>query len=90
VGIIRIKAVQNGVFSQFANSKLKAGDVLVGTPEGSLHLQIAKKITQPLLEAESLLSFNFKVGLKSEPKSTLFWYTETKHLKDIFINNCMT
>jgi ring-1,2-phenylacetyl-CoA epoxidase subunit PaaE len=32
---IAVKAVKNGVFSQFANSKLKAGDALeVGTPEG--------------------------------------------------------
>jgi ring-1,2-phenylacetyl-CoA epoxidase subunit PaaE len=32
---ISVKAVKNGVFSQFANSKLKAGDMLeVGTPEG--------------------------------------------------------
>jgi ring-1,2-phenylacetyl-CoA epoxidase subunit PaaE len=32
---IAVKAVKNGVFSQFANTKLKAGDVLeVGQPEG--------------------------------------------------------
>lgn len=32
---IAVKAVKNGAFSQFANSKLKAGDTLeVGTPEG--------------------------------------------------------
>jgi ring-1,2-phenylacetyl-CoA epoxidase subunit PaaE len=32
---IAVKAVSNGLFSQFANSKLKAGDVLeVGKPEG--------------------------------------------------------
>jgi ring-1,2-phenylacetyl-CoA epoxidase subunit PaaE len=32
---IAVKAVKNGVFSQFANNKLKAGDALeVGTPEG--------------------------------------------------------
>ena len=32
---IAVKAVKNGVFSQFANAKLKAGDVLeVGQPEG--------------------------------------------------------
>ena len=32
---IAIKAVSNGAFSQFANSKLKAGDTIeVGTPEG--------------------------------------------------------
>ncbi|NRT12392.1 ferredoxin--NADP reductase [Flavobacterium sp. 14A] len=33
---IAIKAVKNGAFSQFANTKLKAGDTLeVGTPEGN-------------------------------------------------------
>ena len=32
---IAVKAVKNGAFSQFANTKLKAGDILeVGTPEG--------------------------------------------------------
>ncbi|MBU2061424.1 2Fe-2S iron-sulfur cluster-binding protein [Flavobacterium frigidarium] len=32
---IAVKAVKNGAFSQFANTKLKAGDTLeVGTPEG--------------------------------------------------------
>jgi ring-1,2-phenylacetyl-CoA epoxidase subunit PaaE len=32
---IAVKAVNNGLFSQFANAKLKAGDVLeVGSPEG--------------------------------------------------------
>ncbi|TWI01205.1 ring-1,2-phenylacetyl-CoA epoxidase subunit PaaE [Flavobacterium tiangeerense] len=32
---IAVKAVSNGIFSQFANNKLQAGDVLeVGTPEG--------------------------------------------------------
>ena len=32
---IAVKAVKDGVFSQFANSKLKAGDALeVGKPEG--------------------------------------------------------
>jgi ring-1,2-phenylacetyl-CoA epoxidase subunit PaaE len=28
------KAVKNGVFSQFANTKLKVGQALEGTPEG--------------------------------------------------------
>ncbi|MBE0392525.1 ferredoxin--NADP reductase [Flavobacterium sp. PL002] len=33
---IAVKAVKNGAFSQFANTKLKAGDILeVGTPEGN-------------------------------------------------------
>ena len=37
---IAIKAVKNGAFSQFANTKLKAGDTLeVGTPEGKFTLE---------------------------------------------------
>jgi ferredoxin-NADP reductase len=56
---ISVKAVQNG-FSQFANSKLKAGDVLeVGTPEGSLRSLPIFQITPLYLEAESLLFFLF-------------------------------
>jgi ring-1,2-phenylacetyl-CoA epoxidase subunit PaaE len=31
---IAIKAVKNGVFSQFANTKLKVGQALEGEPEG--------------------------------------------------------
>ncbi|MGO4820106.1 MULTISPECIES: 2Fe-2S iron-sulfur cluster-binding protein [unclassified Flavobacterium] len=37
---IAVKAVKNGAFSQFANTKLKAGDVLeVGTPEGKFSFE---------------------------------------------------
>ncbi|PRZ26271.1 ferredoxin--NADP reductase [Flavobacterium granuli] len=37
---IAVKAVKNGAFSQFANTKLKAGDVLeVGKPEGKFTLE---------------------------------------------------
>jgi ring-1,2-phenylacetyl-CoA epoxidase subunit PaaE len=81
------------VFSQFANSKLKAGDVLeVGTPEGSLRsleMQIAKKLRRLCIWKRNppVLSI-LKSVLKSEPKVPLFWYTETKHLKTrFFINN---
>jgi ring-1,2-phenylacetyl-CoA epoxidase subunit PaaE len=44
---IAVKAVKNGVFSQFANTKLKVGQALEGTPEGAPYLsprQIAKKL----------------------------------------------
>ena len=73
---ISVKAVQNGVFSQFANSKLKAGDVLeVGTPEGKFTFTpdadrqknyaafVSGSGITPVL---SIL----KSVLKSEPKST--------------------
>ena len=37
---IAVKAVKNGAFSQFANTKLKAGDILeVGKPEGKFTLE---------------------------------------------------
>ena len=39
---IAVKAVKNGLFSQFANSKLKAGDALeVGKPEGKFTFEPA-------------------------------------------------
>jgi ring-1,2-phenylacetyl-CoA epoxidase subunit PaaE len=73
---ISVKAVKNGVFSQFANSKLKAGDVLeVGTPEGKFTFTpdadrqknyaafVSGSGITPVL---SIL----KSVLKSEPKST--------------------
>ncbi len=37
---IAVKAVQNGLFSNFANTQLKAGDLIeVGVPEGNFQLQ---------------------------------------------------
>lgn len=73
---IAVKAVKNGVFSQFANSKLKAGDVLeVGKPEGKFTFEpeqerqrnyaafVAGSGITPVL---SIL----KSVLKNEPKSS--------------------
>jgi ring-1,2-phenylacetyl-CoA epoxidase subunit PaaE len=40
---IAVKAVKNGVFSQFANTKLKVGQALeVGEPEGNLYLSLKR------------------------------------------------
>lgn len=73
---IAVKAVKDGAFSQFANTKLKAGDVLeVGKPEGKFILEpqadrlknyvafVAGSGITPVL---SIL----KSVLKSEPKSS--------------------
>ncbi|MDN3675381.1 ferredoxin--NADP reductase [Flavobacterium branchiarum] len=73
---IAVKAVKNGVFSQFATTKLKAGDVLeVGKPEGKFTFEpdperqknyaafVAGSGITPVL---SIL----KSVLKSEPKSS--------------------
>ena len=73
---IAVKAVKNGAFSQFANTKLKAGDALeVGKPEG-------KFILEPELERQkNYVAFVSGSGitpvisilksvLKSEPKSS--------------------
>ncbi|MFV8441369.1 2Fe-2S iron-sulfur cluster-binding protein [Flavobacterium sp. LB2P44] len=73
---IAVKAVKNGAFSQFANTKLKAGDVLeVGKPEGKFTFEpqadrqknyasfVAGSGITPVL---SIL----KSVLKNEPKSS--------------------
>lgn len=73
---IAVKAVKNGLFSQFANTKLKAGDVLeVGQPEGKFTFEpdaerqknyaafVAGSGITPVLSI-------IKSVLKSEPKST--------------------
>ena len=73
---IAIKAVKNGAFSQFANTKLKAGDTLeVGTPEGKFTLEpevnrlrnyaafVAGSGITPVLSI-------IKTVLLNEPKST--------------------
>ncbi|MFB9078120.1 2Fe-2S iron-sulfur cluster-binding protein [Flavobacterium procerum] len=73
---IAVKAVKNGLFSQFANTKLKAGDVLeVGQPEGKFTFEpdaerqknyaafVAGSGITPVL---SIL----KSVLKNEPKSS--------------------
>lgn len=73
---VAVKAVKSGAFSQLANERLKAGDLIeVGTPEGSF-------IFEPNLERQKnyaafvagsgitpVLSI-LKTVLKSEPKST--------------------
>jgi ring-1,2-phenylacetyl-CoA epoxidase subunit PaaE len=73
---IAVKAVSNGLFSQFANTKLKAGDVLeVGKPEGKFtfepqadrHRNYAAFVAgSGITPALSIL----KSVLKNEPKST--------------------
>lgn len=73
---IAVKAVKNGLFSQFANTKLKAGDVLeVGQPEGKFTFEpdqerqknyagfVAGSGITPVLSI-------IKSVLKGEPKST--------------------
>lgn len=73
---ISVKAVKNGVFSQFANSKLKAGDMLeVGTPEGKFTFAAdadRQKNYAAFVSGSGItpvLSI-LKSVLKSEPKSS--------------------
>ena len=73
---IAVKAVKNGLFSQFANSKLKAGDALeVGKPEGKFTFEPANDSQKNYIAFVSgsgitpVLSI-IKSVLKSEPKST--------------------
>ena len=73
---IAVKAVKNGAFSQFANTKLKAGDVLeVGKPEGKFTFepQADRQKNYAAFVAGSgitpVLSI-IKSMLKSEPNST--------------------
>jgi len=73
---IAIKAIQDGAFSQFANTKLKAGDILeVGKPEGKFTFEpeshhqknyAAFVAGSGITPAMSIL----KSVLKSEPQST--------------------
>jgi ring-1,2-phenylacetyl-CoA epoxidase subunit PaaE len=73
---IAVKAVKRGVFSQFANSKLKAGDALeVGTPEGKFTFEPQAERQKNYAGFVSgsgitpVLSI-IKSVLKSEPKSS--------------------
>ena len=73
---IAVKAVKNGAFSQFANTKLKAGDVLeVGKPEGKFTFdpQADRQKNYVAFVAGSgitpVLSI-LKSVLKNEPKSS--------------------
>ncbi len=73
---IAVKAVKNGAFSQFANTKLKAGDVLeVGKPEGKFTFEpqadrqknyVAFVAGSGITPVISIL----KSVLKNEPKSS--------------------
>ena len=73
---IAVKAVKDGAFSQFANTKLKAGDVLeVGKPEGKFIFEPEANRQKNYVAFVSgsgitpVLSI-LKSVLKSEPKST--------------------
>ncbi|MFV8345513.1 2Fe-2S iron-sulfur cluster-binding protein [Flavobacterium sp. ZB4P13] len=73
---IAVKAVKNGAFSQFSNTKLKAGDVLeVGKPEGKFIFepQVGRQKNYAAFVAGSgitpVLSI-LKSVLKNEPKSS--------------------
>jgi ring-1,2-phenylacetyl-CoA epoxidase subunit PaaE len=73
---IAVKAVKNGAFSQFANTKLKAGDVLeVGKPEGKFTFepQADRQKNYAAFAAGSgitpMMSI-LKSVLKNEPKSS--------------------
>ena len=73
---IAVKAVKNGAFSQFANSKLKAGDVLeVGKPEGKFVFEPEANKQKNYMAFASgsgitpVISI-LKSVLKSEPKSS--------------------
>ncbi|WP_418264476.1 2Fe-2S iron-sulfur cluster-binding protein [Flavobacterium faecale] len=73
---IAVKAVKDGVFSQFANNQLKAGDVIeVGEPEGKFTFEpVADKQSNYIAFASGsgitpVISI-IKSVLKSEPKSS--------------------
>ena len=73
---IAVKAVKNGLFSQFANAKLKAGDTLeVGSPEGKFTFepQQDRQRNYAAFAAGSGITPIMSVAksvLTSEPKST--------------------
>ena len=85
---IAVKAVSNGLFSQFANTKLKAGDVLeVGKPEGKFTFEpqadrqrnyAAFVAGSGITPAISIL----KSVLKNEPKSTFVLVDGNKSLEE--------
>jgi len=90
---IAVKAVKNGAFSQFANTKLKAGDALeVNKPEG-------KFILEPELEKQkNYVAFVSGSGitpvisiiksvLKSEPKSSFVLVYGNKTAEETIFNN---
>jgi ring-1,2-phenylacetyl-CoA epoxidase subunit PaaE len=90
---IAVKAVKNGAFSQFANTKLKAGDALeVGTPEG-------KFIFEPQADRQkNYVAFVSGSGitpvisiiksvLKSEPKSSFVLVYGNKTVEETIFND---
>ncbi|OUL61245.1 ferredoxin--NADP reductase [Flavobacterium sp. AJR] len=85
---IAVKAVKNGVFSQFATTRLKAGDVLeVGKPEGKFTFEpeSEKQKNYAAFVAGSgitpVLSI-LKSVLKSEPKSSFVLVYGNKTVED--------
>ena len=91
---ISVKAVKNGVFSQFANSQLKVGDTLeIGTPEGKFTFEpnFEKQKNYAAFAAGSgitpVLSI-VKSMMVSEPKSTfVLVYGNKSPEQTIFYND---
>lgn len=90
---IAVKAVTNGVFSQFANKSLKAGDTIeVGTPEGNFTLEpnSDRQKNYAAFAAGSgitpVLSI-IKSVLQSEPKSAFVLVYGNKTKEDTIFYN---
>ncbi|SEA20500.1 ring-1,2-phenylacetyl-CoA epoxidase subunit PaaE [Flavobacterium gillisiae] len=90
---IAVKAVKNGAFSQFANTKLKAGDALeVNKPEGKFILEpeIEKQKNYVAFVSGSgitpVISI-IKSVLKSEPKSSFVLVYGNKTAEETIFNN---
>jgi ring-1,2-phenylacetyl-CoA epoxidase subunit PaaE len=86
---IAVKAVKNGVFSQFANTKLKVGQALeVGEPEGNLYLslkQTDKKIMLLFIwKWDNTGTSIIKSVLTSEPK--VFTTSVIKQPEDVIFS----
>jgi ring-1,2-phenylacetyl-CoA epoxidase subunit PaaE len=92
---IAVKAVKNGLFSQFANAKLKVGDVLeVGKPEGNFTFepQLDRQKNYAGFVSGSgitpVLSI-IKNVLKSEPKSSFVLVYGNKTVKDTIFHEAL-
>jgi ring-1,2-phenylacetyl-CoA epoxidase subunit PaaE len=90
---IAIKAVKNGVFSQFANKSLKAGDTLeIGTPEGNFTFEpdFERQKNYAAFAAGSgitpVISI-IKSVLQSEPKSAFVLVYGNKSKDDTIFYN---
>ena len=90
---ISVKAVKNGVFSQFANKQLKVGDnIEIGTPEGNFKFEpnperqknyagfVAGSGITPVLSI-------IKSMLISEPKSTFVLVYGNKSVEETIFHN---